>query len=73
MAKGDQIKTLIDIGNGNVVERIYTAELAGQTVDYDVDRKTGNYEVHIVGMTGKTARTINLRGDRVIIIEEVPK
>lgn len=72
MSKGDQIKALIDIGNGNVVERIFRADKAGQTVEYDLDKKTGNYEVVVRGRAGTPARTVNLRGDRVLVIEEVP-
>lgn len=72
MAKGDKVKALIDIGNGQVIERIFEADKAGRTVEYDVDKKTGNFVVEVKGRAGTAVRTSTLRGDRVLIIEEVP-
>lgn len=72
MAKGDHIKAIIDIGGGNTIEKMFRADKAGQTVEYDLDKKTGNYEVIVRGRAGTPARTVNLRGDRVLLIEEVP-
>lgn len=71
MAKGDKIVAMIDTGSGTV-EKTYRADKAGQTVEYDIDKKTGSYEIIIRGRAGTPAKTANLRGDRVISIEEVP-
>lgn len=72
MAKGDQVKVLLDIGAGNVIERIFEADKAGRSVSFERDDKKGIYEIEVVGRAGTAARTINLRADRVVMIEEVP-
>lgn len=72
MAKGDVVKVLLDIGAGQVLERIFEADKAGRSVSFDRDDKKGVYEVEIIGRAGTAVRTINLRADRVIMIEESP-
>lgn len=72
IAKGDKIVVLLDVGGGVVEIRDYVADKAGRTVEFEVDKKTGNYEVTVKGRAGTAARTAVLRGDRVIAIEEVP-
>ncbi len=70
--KGDSVKVLLDIGAGNVVERVFTADKAGRSVSYTRDVKQGTYDIEVVGRAGTVARTIALRADRVILIEQVP-
>ena len=72
MAKGDSVKVILDVGAGNTLSLMFEADKAGRSVSFERDDKKGIYEVEIVGRAGTAARTINLRADRVILIEEVP-
>lgn len=72
MAKGDVVKVLLDIGGGQVLERIFMADKAGRTVSFNRNDKQGVYEIEVAGRAGTAARTVNLRIDRVILIEEIP-
>lgn len=67
--KGDKVRVLLD---GVDEPQTYTADKAGRTIDYELDRKTGYYVIEVKGRAGTAVRTINLRADRVILIEEVP-
>lgn len=73
MAKGDQIKALIDIGSGNVVERVFEADAAGRKVEFRREVRDGLIRVEVLGRAGAAVRTTELRADRVILIEEVPR
>ncbi len=73
MAKGDVVKALLDIGSGNVIERVFEADGAGRTVEFDRDDKKNLITVEVKGRAGTAVRTTELRADRVIMIEEVPK
>ncbi len=72
MAKNDSVKVLLDVGSGNVVERVFLADKAGRSVKYDRDDKKNIYTIEVVGRAGTAARTVVLRADRVILLEEVP-
>lgn len=72
MAKGDKVVVLVDTGSGETMVREYVADKAGRTVEYEVDKKTGNYTIEVKGRAGTPAKTAVFRGDRVISIEEVP-
>jgi hypothetical protein len=72
MAKGDSVKVLLDIGGGNVIERIVSADKAGRSVSWERDDRKGIYTVEVIGRAGTPARTVDFRLDRVIMIEMVP-
>jgi hypothetical protein len=72
MAKGDKVIVLLDVGGGITERKEYVADKAGRTVEFDVDKKTGEVTIEVKGRAGTAARTAQVRGDRVIYIEEVP-
>lgn len=72
MAKGDQIKVLLDVGGGQTLEKTFTADKAGRSIEVNRNDRQGVYEIEVVGRAGTAARTVNLRIDRVILLEEVP-
>lgn len=51
---------------------VIEADKAGRTVEYDRDKKTGDYLIEVKGRAGSVARSVNLRGDRVVLLEEIP-
>lgn len=72
MAKGDKVAVLLDAGNGVAVEKIYGASVSGRTIEFSREERKNLIIIEEKMHTGKTTRTIELRADRVILIEERP-
>ena len=74
MAKGDKIKVVYDRdGAGNVDTLEFVADAAGRKVEFTRNAKAGLLEVEISTQAGSVIRRAEIRADRVIMIEEVPR
>lgn len=74
MAKGDKIKVVYDRdGQGTVDTLEFVADAAGRKVEYTRNAKAGLLEIEVSTMAGTVIRRAELRADRVILIEEVPR
>ena len=56
-----------------MIERIFEADAAGREVTFEREDRKNLVTVEVRGRAGTTVRKSELRADRVIMIEEVPK
>ena len=72
MAKGDQIRVLLDTGNGAALEQFIVADKAGRSVKFNREDRKNLIEVLVEGRAGGIVRRAEYRSDRVLLIEEIP-
>lgn len=72
IAKGDTVKVTYDNGDGTSREYEIVADKAGREVAFTRKPKENLLTVEVTGRAGTTARTLEFRADRVLIVEEVP-
>lgn len=72
MAKGDKIKIVYELSPGETRDLEVVADGVGRTVEFSRDDKKNLLTIEVAGRAGTATRTINLRADKVIMVEEIP-
>lgn len=72
IAKGDKINVVYELSPGVTRELEVVADGVGRTVEFSRDDKKNLVTIEVAGRAGTATRTINLRADKVILVEEVP-
>jgi len=71
MAKGDKIRVTYQLGDGiSTIEVV--ADKAGRSVDFENDPKKNQLKLEVLGRAGSSVRTVTMRLDTVILMEEIP-
>lgn len=71
MAKGDATRVIYDLNDGKTALVEWSVERAGRALEVTTNRKDGTLEVEEKTASGTVTRSISVRLDRVISVEQV--
>ena len=72
MAKGDKISVTYELGDGKPTMIDVIADGVGRTVEFNRDEKKNLLTIEVAGRAGTATRTVHIRLDKVLMLEEIP-